>query len=161
MPLPTIIVRDRREKSSKCSVTPLRGREDFRFHRFPMRVELDLTGYVRLGLGGPDLGPADADKGLLVLDASWHHVAPMEQYFHDVPVRSLPPWLTAFPRLSKLGRDPEQGLATVEAVFAALTILGRSTQGILDSYHWRAQFLELNQVLLPGTGAALTDEGER
>jgi pre-rRNA-processing protein TSR3 len=69
----------------------------------------------------------------------------MEQAFVHIPVRSLPPWTTAYPRLSKTRPDPEDGLATIEAIFAAYTILGRPTEGLLDNYLWADQFRALNR----------------
>ncbi|MCA9111857.1 MAG: hypothetical protein KDA52_18030, partial [Planctomycetaceae bacterium] len=140
--LPTIIVVHPKEKRSKCSVEPLRRREDFTFWKYPYRSMASLRGYVRLGLGGPELSAADADLGLLVLDGTWRLAGKMEDDYADVPVRTLPPWETAYPRISKLFDDPLGGLATIEAVFAAFTILGRDVTGLLDEYHWREGFLE-------------------
>jgi pre-rRNA-processing protein TSR3 len=51
---------------------------------------------------------------------------------------------TAYPRKSEIYEDPEGGLATIEALYAALQILRRPTTGLLDSYYWRQQFLQLN-----------------
>ena len=53
-------------------------------------------------------------------------------------------WKTAYPRSSKLFDDPDAGLATIEAIFAAYVALGRDTSGLLDSYHWSDEFLALN-----------------
>ena len=64
------------------------GREGFTFWKYPHRPDDSLAEYVRLGLGGPLLGPDDADAGLLVLDATWRYATQMEQQFEDVPVRS-------------------------------------------------------------------------
>lgn len=102
-------------------------------------------GYVRLGLGGPALSPVDADCGLLVLDGTWRYAGIMEQDFRQIPVRTLPPWKTAYPRTSKLFADPPDGLATIEAVYAAYTILRRDTTGLFDHYHWADAFLEQNR----------------
>jgi pre-rRNA-processing protein TSR3 len=55
--------------------------------------------------------------------------------------------VTAYPRASKLSADPEGGLATIEAVFAALRMLDRSTAGLLDEYRWRDEFLRHNPSL--------------
>ena len=52
----------------------------------------------------------------------------------------------AYPRVSKLGTDPDNGLATVEALFLAYHILGRSTAGLLAHYHWADEFLNLNRL---------------
>lgn len=146
--LPTIIVIHSKEKRSKCSVEPLRGRSDMIFWTFPHRGPEPLTNYVRLGIGGPPLTSADVQCGLLLLDGTWRLAERMEQDYQDVPVRSLLPWQTAYPRTSKLYEDPAAGLATIEALFAALTQMGHDTQGLLDSYRWREEFLQKNQQLL-------------
>lgn len=145
---PTILVVHPRENRRKCSIEPLRGREGFEFWNFPQRGPQPLQGYVRLGLGGPQLCHEDVSRGLLLLDGSWRWAARMEADYADVPVRSLGPWLTAYPRVSKLFDDPAAGLATIEALFAALTQMGRPTQGLLDSYRWREEFLRLNADLV-------------
>lgn len=146
--LPTIIVVHPREKRSKCSVEPLRGRDGFVFWKFPKQGSEPLSGYVRLGLGGPLLTAADRASGLLLLDGTWRLAAKMEADFTHLPVRSLGPWQTAYPRVSKLTDDPTGGLATVEALFAALIQMGKSVDGLLDHYHWKQAFLELNRDLI-------------
>ncbi len=140
----TIIVVHPKERRSKCSVEPLRGRDDIAFFTYPEDVMLPSENYVRLGMGGPVLSEADAGSGLFVLDATWRLAEKMERRYNDLPVRTLPPIITAYPRVSKLNHDPKGGLATVEAVYAALRIMNRSTEDLLDSYHWKQQFLELN-----------------
>jgi pre-rRNA-processing protein TSR3 len=144
---PTVIVVHPKERRSKCSVEPLRGRPGFAFWNWPKRGPEPLGGFVRLGLGGPELSPADAGRGLLVLDGTWRLASRMEPDFSDLPVRSLPPhWQTAYPRTSKLFKDPAAGLATIEALYAAYTALGRDTTGLLDSYRWRDEFLRSNNL---------------
>ena len=145
---PTIIVVHPRERRSKCSVQPLRGREGFVFWKFPRRGPEPLTGYVRLGLGGPPLSTADAGCGLLILDGTWRYAAAMERDYADIPVRSLGNWETAYPRTSKLFEDPAAGLATIEALVAAYVQMGRPIEGLLDSYQWRGEFLERNAGLM-------------
>lgn len=141
---PTIIVVHPKERRSKCSVEPLRGRDDFEFVQFPNPVIRPLDGYVRLGIGGDVLSAADTATGLFVLDGTWKLAAKMEPTYSHLPVRSLPPIKTAYPRTSKIFDDPTGGLATVEAVYAALRLMGRSVDGLLDQYHWKSEFLELN-----------------
>jgi pre-rRNA-processing protein TSR3 len=142
---PTIVVVHPKERRSKCSVEPLRSRPGFVFWKWPRRGPEPLEGYVRLGLGGPDLSSADAGRGLLVLDGTWRLAAKMEPDFVELPVRSLPStWRSAYPRVSKLTEDPSAGLATIEAIYAAYAELGRDTSGLLDQYRWREEFLFLN-----------------
>ncbi len=141
---PTIIVVHPREKRRKCTVEPLRGRAGFVFWKFPRVGTESLDGYVRLGLGGHLLTRADRDSGLLVLDGTWKLASAMEPAFAGLPVRSLLPWRTAYPRTSKLFVDPSGGLATIEALYAAFVQMGRDPSGLLDDYHWREPFLAGN-----------------
>ncbi len=144
----TIIVVHPSEKRSKCSVEPLRPRSEFVFWTYPQRGAERLDGYVRLGIGGPELTPADFGTGLVLLDGSWRWAAKMEQAYNDLPVRSLAGWKTAYPRVSKVFQDPSGGLATIEALFAAHAQMGRPVEGLLDDYRWGTEFLELNRALL-------------
>jgi pre-rRNA-processing protein TSR3 len=141
---PTVIVRHSRENPRKCSVVPLRGRPDLMFLPYPVKQRPPLDGYVRLAADGPPLTGADGAAGLLLLDGSWRWAAGMTRDFVDVTPRSLHGWLTAYPRTSKLGTDPDNGLASVEALYVAYHILGRSTAGLLDHYRWAAEFLRGN-----------------
>jgi pre-rRNA-processing protein TSR3 len=144
---PTVIVRNPRENPRKCSVVPLRGRPDLIFLTEPVTNVPSLEGYVRLAAEGPALGVGDAGCGLLLLDGSWRRAEAMNRDFAHVPPRSLSGFRTAYPRVSKRGTDPENGLASVEALFLAYHLLGRPTEGLLDQYHWRYEFLQLNGLL--------------
>jgi pre-rRNA-processing protein TSR3 len=140
----TIVVRHPKENPRKCSILPLRGREDLLFLSFPVTQRPPLEGYVRLAAEGPELGPADAEQGLLLLDGSWRWADAMTRAFADVPPRSLHGYRTAYPRVSKRGTDPDNGLATVEALFVAYHLLGRPTAALLDHYRWAQDFLRAN-----------------
>ena len=140
----TIIVVHPKERRSKCTVEPLRGRGDFVFWKYPHRGAESLDNYIQLGIDGPELSEADCDRGLLVLDGTWRYAGQMLEQYKDVPVRSLSGWKTAYPRNSKVFDDPSGGLATIEAIYIAYEILKRDTTGLLDSYHWRDEFLAAN-----------------
>jgi pre-rRNA-processing protein TSR3 len=144
---PTIIVRNPRENPRKCSVLPLQGRPDLRFLSYPVKEPLALDGYIRLTAEGEALTSRDAVCGILLLDGSWRRAEPMNRAFADVPARSLHGYRTAYPRRSKLGTDPDNGLASVEALFVAYHILGRPTEGLLEHYRWAEEFLRLNGLL--------------
>lgn len=143
-PPSTVILVHPRERRSKCSVEPLRKHPDFLFVNWPAPVPISLDGYVRLGLGGPVLSEADRHSGLLLLDGTWRLAAAMVPHCQHLPVRSLPPVITAYPRRSRLFEDPAEGLATIEALYAACRILGRNTTGLLDKYYWKTEFLQRN-----------------
>ena len=140
----TIIVRHPRENPKKCSVLPLIDRADIQIFTYPPESLPSLGTYVRLAADGPELSSADRACGILLLDGSWRSASRMIRDFEHVPPRSLHGWKTAYPRVSKHGTDPGNGLASVEALYVAYHLLGRLTDGLLDHYHWRAEFLKLN-----------------
>jgi len=142
---PTIIVVHPKERKSKCTVQSLRARDDFLFWKFPRKEPDKLSGYFRLGMGGPQISEADAGSGLLVLDGTWRLAEKMEPDYEELPMRSLPVWETAYPRVSKQFDDPEVGLATIEAIFIAYHLMGYETEGLLDGYYWADEFLKRNR----------------
>jgi pre-rRNA-processing protein TSR3 len=150
MPPAVLIIVRRGESRKKCSIRPLRGTAGLDFLAYPLRRKPDLTGYLLLRPYAPPLTVADADRPLLLLDASWHHAAKMRKAVEPIEGRSVPPgWRTAYPYRSKIHEDPGTGLATIEALFAATFLLGRRDDTLLRFYPWREAFLALNQDLLP------------
>ena len=144
-----IIVR-RGEDPAKCTVRPLRGTPGLEFLPYPLRRKPGLERHLLLAPDAPPLSPADAGRPLLLLDASWRQAARMRRAVEPVEARSIPAgWQTAYPRRSKIHADPDAGLATVEALFAALCVLGCRDDALLRFYPWRDRFLELNRGLLP------------
>jgi pre-rRNA-processing protein TSR3 len=143
-PPQTVIIRHPRESPQKCSILPLKGRPDVCILLHPVTKLPPLEGYIRLAADGPPLTEADCACGLLLLDSCWRRVGRMFKNVEHVPPRSLYGYQTAYPRTSKLGTDPDNGLASVEALFLAYHILGRPTDGLLDHYHWAEEFLRLN-----------------
>lgn len=144
-----ILIR-RGEDSHKCSVRPLRGTPGLEFLPYPLRRNPDLSRHLLLAPDGPPLSRADAGRPLLLLDASWRHAARMRRTIEPIETRSIPTgWQTAYPRRSKTHLDPEAGLATIEALYAAFCTLGFRNDTLLRFYPWREAFLALNQALLP------------
>jgi pre-rRNA-processing protein TSR3 len=145
---PTIIVVHPKENRKKCSVEPLRKNPDFLFWKYPHAEPEQLTDCIRLGVDGPSLSTADRKYRLVVLDGTWRWAEKMEESYAEIPARRIDGWETAYPRISKVFDDPLGGLATIEAIYAAFLILGIDTTGLLDQYHWKDRFLELNQALI-------------
>jgi pre-rRNA-processing protein TSR3 len=140
-----LIYRDPRESTRRCSLTPLRGLPGLRFveHRPPAR--LDVGERTLLHPEGELLTAADARRGLLLVDCAWRRVDPLLASLDGtLHRRRLPELTTAYPRRSKLFQDPAAGLASVEALYAALWILGEPRPELLAGYHFAAAFLEAN-----------------
>lgn len=154
MSLPqTIILRHRKENLKKCSLRGLEARPDMHFVVYPGGHLPLMEGYILLSVDAPVLEPSDYDKGLFLLDATWRYAAVMEQAIKDenperyrtLIRRSLPAHLrTAYPRYQTMCPDPDQGLASIEALYAAYHFMGRDTTGLLDGYYWKEEFLKKN-----------------
>jgi pre-rRNA-processing protein TSR3 len=142
---PTIVVRHTKENPKKCSILPIKGRPDVVFFNYPLTKTPETTNYVRLAADGPPLSSADRDRGILLLDGSWRSAGGMTRDFLHVEPRSLSGYVTAYPRVSKLGTDPDNGLASIEALYIAYHLLGRDTAGLLDHYRWATEFLAANR----------------
>lgn len=178
MSIPTLIVRHPKERLSKCSLEPLKGKPDFVFRKATRSFEMDATGWIMLKVDAPVLAPEDAElsdseridfskklselrfenlntdfkRPLLLPDATWRLLPGMLLKFHGKPIaRSLPPSLkTAYPRVSKIDSDPDGGLASIEALYLAHRILGCDDPSLLADYHWKDTFLSnLPQTLEP------------
>ena len=148
---PTVILRHRKENLKKCSLVGLEGLEDFHFYRYPGDNFPKLKEYVLLRVDAPPLSKEDRDAGLLILDGTWRYASKMAQYVENQQTwlfRSIPsPWQTAYPRSQKDCPDPERGLASIEAIFAAYHILERDTTGLIDGYYWKDLFLKKNNLI--------------
>lgn len=59
--IPTVVIRHPKERLSKCSLEPLRGRPDVVFFRAKPGLRFDATGFILLHTEGSVLCPADAE----------------------------------------------------------------------------------------------------
>jgi ribosome biogenesis protein Tsr3 len=140
-----LIVHDLREPAKKCSLTPLRGTQGIRFEALYGGKRVDAGRRIWLHPDGDELSSADRGVGLLLIDCVWRRVATLSKCIDgDLLKRRLPALVTAYPRRSKLTPDPECGLASVEALYAALAILDAPRPELLEGYRWAAEFLTAN-----------------
>ena len=147
-PSDVLILRDPRESTRKCSLTPLRGKPGVRFVAYHRDKHIEAGERVLLHPDGEPLSPADGGRGLLLVDCSWRRLdSLLITVDGDPPRRSLPELTTAYPRRSRTFEDPARGLASIEALYAALVLLGRPTRGILSGYLWAGEFLAANPEL--------------
>lgn len=146
--LPTIVIRHQKENLKKCSLRGLESRADFKFYRYPLKEIPDLTGYLMLTMEGEELSPEDADKGLLLIDGTWRYAAKMCETIDKaitLPKRTLPKnFRTTYPREQTECPNPNEGLASIEALYLAYLITGRPVDGLLDHYYWKEKFLNDN-----------------
>lgn len=144
-----IIIRHRKENLKKCSLRSLESRKDMQFLTYPFTELPPLENFVMLVMeGAPLLSKEDHNKGILLLDSTWRYLPKMVEAVERTAVvekRCLPGlYLTAYPRDQKDCVDPVRGLASVEALYISYKLMGKDTAGILDHYHWKEQFMELN-----------------
>ena len=146
-----VIVRHRKENLKKCSLSGLEGRSDLRFFRYPdclsPGVLPSLEGYILLDMEGDVLTEKDTAP-LVLLDATWKYASAMRSripQLSECVSRRLPEgWVTAYPRYQTGCMDAARGLASVEALYAAYVVTGRSPEGLLDRYYWKENFLTRN-----------------
>jgi len=140
-----LIVHDPREPAKKCSLTPLRGMAGVRFVAVQGAERIDVGRRLWLHPDGDELSPADGGIGLLLIDCTWRRLPKLAKCIDgELLRRRLPKLVTAYPRRSKLAPDPEHGLASVEALYAALALLGAPRPELLAHYRWAADFLAAN-----------------
>ncbi|MEM9382794.1 MAG: DUF367 domain-containing protein [Planctomycetota bacterium] len=145
--LDVLVVRDPRESAKKCSLIPLKGVEGIEFVEYAPERRVDGGGRVLLDPEGEEIGVGDRGLPLLVLDSSWRRLPKLAATVDGEPVRRrLPPLVTAYPRKSRDFEDPGEGLASVEALYAALVLLGHDrVDHLLEHYRWREEFLAANR----------------
>ena len=144
--LDVLILRDPRESPKKCSLVPLRGTPGIEFVEYRPDRTLEAGGRVLLDPSAEPITAADRGLPLLVLDSSWRRLPKLSATVLGEPRRRrLPPLRTAYPRRSRDFEDPAEGLASVEALYAALVLLGHDRiEHLLDAYRWKDEFLQLN-----------------
>jgi pre-rRNA-processing protein TSR3 len=143
-----LIVRDPKEPTKKCSLTPLRGMAGLRFVSVRGSLRVEAGRRLWLHPEGELLSAADRGGDLLLIDCSWRKLPAMAKHVDgELLRRRLPPLVTAYPRRSKVAEDPAQGLASVEALYAAVAILEGPRPELLGKYRWAEAFLAANPEL--------------
>lgn len=142
--VPTTVLRHPKERMSKNTLAPLRDHPDLTFLMAAPGFQFDATGFTLLVVGAEPLTPDDADRPLLLLDATWRLVVQLQKGLTGQPSpRSLPTTLRgAHPRRNRQGNDPEHGLCSVEALYTAQRLLGEDHPELLEHYHFRDAFLK-------------------
>lgn len=153
MELEIILLRLNKESPKRCSLTPLRGKSEYPIqwiHCSPGDL-VEVGEVTLLHPDGDRLTPADACRPLLLVDSSWRDLPKVLSGVRGtLHRRRLPVEMqTAYPRKSKTFRDPDAGLASIEALHAACAFLGRRWDDLLHGYHWKEDYLRLNQGLFP------------
>jgi len=148
MALDVLILRDPREAAKKCSLTPLRGMPGIEIVGYDSSRRLSAGKRLFLSPEGELISERDRGLSLLLIDCAWRKVPSLLKTIDgELIPRRLPPLVTAYPRKSMVFEDPLEGLASVEALYAALALLGEVHPELLAQYHWREQFLAANPAL--------------
>ncbi len=140
------IIRHPRENRKKCTLRNLVGRSGIRFHVARDGFSFDASGRLLLCLDGEEISERHANIPLVLLDSTWRLLPKLRAkvYGDYIPV-SLPKRIkTAYPRDSKLFGDPQGGLASIEALYAALRLSGLRDDSLLDGYLFAGEFLRQN-----------------
>ncbi len=141
-------MRDPREPAKKCSLTPLRGLEGVSFISLRGGRRVDAGRRLWLHPEGEEISAADRGLDLLLVDCAWRKLPQLSKAIDGQLIkRRLPKLISAYPRRSKVAVDPEHGLASVEALYAAIALLDCPRPELLAKYRWAADFLAANPML--------------
>ena len=105
-----------------------------------------------LHVDGEDLSqiPRGTFQSLALIDCTWKKVfGAMQRVQRPLPrlVRIPEGFQTAYPRRNAEGKDPDAGLATIEALFIAAAFLGFWDETLLEKYYFGPDFLARNEAL--------------
>lgn len=147
------VLMDKRENPRKCTIHPIKDRPDFYVHYFSKNRPIQAFGAdCLLHVDGACLSEIDVSglKSLALIDCTWKKVAPtLTRVAKPLPrlVRIPDGFVTAYPRKNAEGKDPDEGLATIEALFIAAAFLGFWDETLLEKYYFRDEFLKQNEAL--------------
>lgn len=147
------ILMDKKENPRKCTILPMKDREDFHIRYFKGADPIaSFKADALLHIGGEDMAtiPRGEITSIALIDCNWKLVEPaLKRVVRPLPrlVRIPEGFVTAYPRKNKEGKDPDGGLATIEALFIAASFLGNWDESLLEKYHFKTEFLEMNKKL--------------
>ncbi len=147
------VLMDKHENPRKCTIAPLAGRADLKIRKFSGNGPFPpFESDCLLHIDGEDLSLLTQKKysSLALIDCNWKKVAgTLQKVVRPLPrlVRIPEGFATAYPRKNAEGKDPDGGLATIEALFIAAAFLGTWDETLLDKYHFQKEFLALNEAL--------------
>lgn len=147
------ILMDKKENPRKCTIHPLKDRKDFAVRYFSKnRPIAAFTADCLLHVNGECLSELDTKElhSLALIDCTWKKVTPtLQRVAKPLPrlVRIPDGFVTAYPRRNQEGKDPDAGLATIEALFIAAAFLGFWDESLLEKYYFKDEFLKQNEVL--------------
>ncbi len=147
------ILMDKKENPRKCTILPQKARRDFRIRYFSgNRAIPSFETDCLLHIHGEDLSAIDPAgvRSVGLIDCTWRKVAGcLQKLAKPLPrlVRIPEGFVTAYPRRNAEGKDPEAGLATIEALFIAAAFLGLWDETLLDKYYFKDEFLAQNEAL--------------
>lgn len=140
------IIKDYKENSKKCSVLPLQNKENFTFVSRDFVDDHDFTGLTLLHPEGEPVKTLSKDEKLLIVDSNWRKARKMynrlEQKYPNMKKISIRGFVSGYPW--KKGR-PENGLCSIEALFAAFMLAGIYDESLFENYRYKDKFLELNK----------------
>lgn len=147
------IILDSGETANKCTIAPLSDRGDFRIFPVKQGQRLGpLKSQILLHHQGQCLTEIKKSLGqvqaIASIDCVWHRLDSLIRRIEgECPTLARIPdgFQTVYPRHNKKGTDPDNSLATIEAIFIAAGLLGHWDLSLLSKYHFAGKFLEVNK----------------
>jgi ribosome biogenesis protein Tsr3 len=153
-----IISRDEKIEK-KCTLYPLRGREDFSFRTkkdserinansillFPDGETLtsQLAEEIKNQLSSSHNEEGKKELDIVLIDSRWKKTKVILESLPQLRRVSLRGYVTGAKRKEP---PPPGGLASVEALYLTSLLLGKPDSTLLDKYHFRERFFEINGI---------------
>jgi pre-rRNA-processing protein TSR3 len=148
-----IIISHDKKIEKKCTLYPLRGREDFSFRTRKDPGKFSFLA-VLLFPGGEPLSHelVDEFKGqvagkskleIVLIDSRWKKTKGVLDLLPPIRKVSLEGYSTGAIRRNP---PPEGGLASVEALYLASQMFGKPDLSLLEQYHFKERFFKINDL---------------
>jgi hypothetical protein len=164
-----IIVSRDEKVEKKCTLYPLRGRSDFSFRTmknpgnftlnsillFPdgeplttelvyeIRNQLDVNGFKE---EHKNEQATENELDIVLIDSRWKKLKGVLDSLPPLRRVSLEGYETGAVRKEP---PPKGGLASVEAIYLASLLFGKPDPTLLDYYHFRKRFFDINGIIPP------------
>lgn len=164
------VLLDHGETPNKCTIAPLAYRDDFNIRKIASQPHLaPLASDYLLHPDGISIAAVPRHShsySLAAIDCVWRRLSPILETIEaplPTPLAIPPGFVTAYPRRShpsnsKTNVDPASGLATIEAIFIAATLLGHWDPTLLSEYFFGARFVEINRKAFALYGIELSSD---
>ena len=135
------------DKNRDCSINYVKDRGDVLIYNKEEVANFNFDNKLILQIDAESLSSKDSGKDLIIIDMGWKDALKLSKRFpSQLQRRSISGFKTAYPKTKPSSIRPTGGLRSIECMFVAKLILrGIKDESLLENYHFKDQFLEINK----------------